>query len=179
MSKRFEYTNKDITALKKDIIFRTLFATLFLAIFVWQFVSLFIAYTNNNLQLIKIIIAGIVLISTLLLLIVSLLYIFKSLRIVSAIKMNGRCVSSVAIFIRTNKGSFVKLYDLLIKFLTLATSLILVSCITYTFLQITVTSTISYYLPLILMICVSGYNSIYHIKDEIKTQEMVREYNGY
>lgn len=177
-SKKFEYYHKDIAQLKKDITFRTIFATSFLLIFGWQFVSMIITYSHSKLNLIQIISSASILISSLLLAGLIFMYIFKDFRIIAAIKMNGKCVSSVQILFKTDKRSFIKLYSYLIQFLTLATALIMICSITYAILQATYLSSVSFYLPLLMLICMSGFSSIYHIKDEIRTQNNVQEYNA-
>lgn len=179
ISKRFEYLHKDISMLKKDIVLRSLFSVLFLAIFVWQFVMIIVETVNKTMHITKVITSVIVLISTLLLLLINLVYIFRSFKIISVIKTRGKCVSSVSILFRTNKPSFIKLYSLLMQALTLIISLVLISSITYTILQASYLSFISFYMPILFMVCISGYNSIYHIQTEIETQQKVLVYNGY
>ena len=173
-SKKFEYQHKDIIGLKRDILFRSLFMILFLGVFVWQFIMMF----TTKLTVANSLVSASVLVTSLMLMSLSLMYIFKNFRIISAIKINGKCVSSVQVLIKTDKKSFIKLYCLLTQFLTLATTLILISSLTYTILQATYLSTVSFYMPLLMLVCVSGYNSIYHIKDEIKTQKTVQQYNA-
>lgn len=172
--KRFEYQHKDIGYLKKDIAFRTIFSVLFIGIFVWQIVNMFMGFSSitQNLQIVTSII---VLISCLMLAFVSLTFVFKDFRIISAIKNNGKCVSSVQLLVQTKKRSFIWLYSLLIKFFTLVTSLVLIASVTYTILEVTFLSSISFFMPFLFMICLSGFNSIYHIKDEIHTQNYVQE----
>lgn len=172
--KRFEYQHKDIGYLKKDIVFRTIFSVLFIGIFVWQIVNMFMGLTSTTKNL-EIVVSIIVLLSCLMLSFVSLTFVFKDFRIISAIKNNGKCVSSVQILIQTKKRSFIKLYNLLIQFFTLVTSLVLIATITYTILEATVLSSVSFFMPFLFMICISGLNSIYHIKDEIYTQNQVQE----
>jgi len=96
----------------------------------------------------------------------------------AAIKMNGKCVSSVQVLIRTKKRSFIWLYKLLIQILSVATALVLIAVITYSILQVSYYSTVSFYIPLLLLICISGFNSIYHIKDEMHIQNTVQEYHS-
>ena len=174
-SKKFEYTDRDLSYLKKDIIYRTIFALLFLIVFTWQFISFFKASITKSTTTMQIVVAIIVFVCCLMLTFISLLYIFKDFRIISAIKRNGRCVSSVQILIKTNKKSFVWLYSLLIQFLTIITAIVLICSITYSILQIAYFSTISFYLPFLITICISGFNSIYHIKDEMHIQNTVQE----
>ena len=177
-SKKFEYFHKDIKQLKIDIIFRFIFSFSFLAVFIWQIISMILVASKNDLSLIESIVASLVLVSSFMLCFVTFSYAFKDLRIISAIKMNGKCVSSVNILFSVQKTGFLKLYSFLMQFLTLATSLVLIASITYSILEIAVLSTISFYMPLIVLICMAGYNSIYHIKDEINTQKTVHEQNS-
>ncbi len=174
-SKKFEYFHKDIKQLRIDICFRLFFSALFLALFVWQMITTGMSAYKNDLSLFQGIISAIVLVSALLLFLVTFSYAFKDFRIIAAIKMQGKCVSSVNILFSTKKSGFIKLYSYLIQFLTLGTTLIFVACLTYSFLQVTVLSTISFYMPFLLMLCISSYNAIYHIKDEINTQNTVQE----
>lgn len=171
-SKKFEYFHRDIKQLKTDIIFRCVFSALFLGIFVWQLISVFI---NKNITSVQIVVSVIVLVSSLLFSAMTFVFAFKDLNIIATIKETGKCVSSVQILFSTNKTSFMRLYNLLISFLTLVTSLVLVACITYSILQVAFISTISFYMPLLIFICLSGYNAIYHIQDEIRTQQNVQE----
>jgi len=171
--KRFEYQHKDISYLKKDIVFRTIFSVLFLAIFVWQMVGIILSFSSMSTM--QIVISALVLLSCLMLAYVSLTFVFKDFRIISAIKINGKCVSSVKILLQTKKRSFIWLYNLLIQFFTLMTSLVLIASITYTILEVTYLSSISFYMPLLFLISLSGFNSVYHIKDEIKVQNQLQE----
>ena len=173
--KNFEYFHKDIKQLKIDITFRFIFTALFIATFAWQIVSMVMEQINGGLSLMQGVVGAIVLISTMLLSLATFSYAFKDLRIISAIKTRGKCVSTVSILFSTKKTGFVKLYNYLIQFLTLVTSLVLVACITYSVLEVAYLSSISYYMPMLILICVAGYNSIYHVKDEILTQKTVQE----
>lgn len=178
-SKKFEYTHRDIGHLKKDICFRTVFFFIFLGLFIWQITTIIMEALNSSISVYKTISSVVVLICSLMLALISLMYVFKNFRIISAIKLNGRCVSSVQMLVKTQKKSFLWLYNLLIQFLTLITSLVLISSITYSILQATYMSHVSFYMPLLFTICISGFNSIYHVKDEIKIQNNVHEYNAY
>jgi len=99
--KRFEYLNKDVPFLKRDIALRLVFALLYFVIFVWQFASLIVKSIN------KIIISTPMIISTIFVLLVALLfcglallYCFKSFKVLSVVKKEGRCVSSVEILFK-------------------------------------------------------------------------------
>lgn len=175
-SKRFEFNNKDLPYLKRDIVVRTIFSLLFLAVFVWQFAITINGAIAKSLNILQICSSILVFICSLMLAMISLLYVFRDFRVITAIKVHGRCVTSVQMLIKTHKRSFIWMYSLLIQFLTLATTLVLICSLTYSILQIAYMSSISFYLPLLLTICLSGYNSIYHIKDEMHTQNTVQEY---
>lgn len=173
-SKKFEYYHRDVPQLKKDIVVRCFFSVIFLATFIWQIANIITENSKTSPSIMQIIVSVIVLISSLILFCIVLLYAFKDFRIIGAIKMQGKCVSSVNILFSTKKSGFLKLYSLLIQFLTLATSLVLIACVTYSILQIAYLNSISFYMPMLLLICMSGYSSIYHIKDEIHTQKNVQ-----
>lgn len=173
--KKFVYVHKDVKQLKIDIFFRILFSTLFLGIFAWQFTTMAMYIASDKLSNPKGVISIVVLVSSLLLCLITFFYAFKDFQIIAAIKMSGQCVSSVSILFSTHNTSFIRLYNYLIQILTLGTTLVLIASLTYSFLQITVLSTISFYMPMLILICISGYNSIYHIKDEIRTQNTVEE----
>ena len=177
MNKTFEYTNKDIPDLKKDIVFRTMFCLFFVVIMVYQFINMVLMSQKSNMNTLQLCVSVSVIASCLMLAYVSLMYVFKSFRIISAIKVRGKCISSVRLILDTKRKGFVKLYNGITAVLTLLTSLILVSAFTYSILQIAYTSTLSFYLPLLLLICVSGFNSIYHLRDEIHLQQNVQEFN--
>lgn len=177
--KTFEYYHRDIKQLKKDIAFRCLFSLMFLISFVWQIISMIVISVQSKLSVLQGAVGAIVLICAILLCLVTLSFCFKDFRIIATIKMNGKCLSSVGVLFSTSKTSFMKLYDYLIKFLTLMTTLVLIACITYSILQISYLSTISYYMPMLLLVCFAGYNSIYHIKDEILTQNTVQQQQSY
>lgn len=174
-SKRFEYYVKDIKYLKKDIVIRTIFTVLFLAIFIWQMIALVGVEKSSNASLMQFIVSGIVLLSSLMLSLVSLAYVFKDFRIISVIKTNGKCISSVMILFKTQKHSFIWLYKLLIQVLTLITTLVFIASVTYSILEISYLSSISFYMPTLILVCFAGFNSIYHIKDEIYIQDILHE----
>ena len=175
-NKKFEFTDKDIPYLKRDIVVRTIFSVLFISIFVWQFIMMVQTYTKASLDVLKITSSLIVLICSLMLSFISLMYVFRNFRILTSINEHGRCVSYVQMLIKTNKRSFIWMYGVLIQFLTLVTSLVLICSLTYSILQVAYMSSISFFLPFLLMVCVSGYNSIYHIKDEMHIQNSTQEY---
>ena len=176
--KVFEYHHKDVPALKKDITFRAIFALLFFVVFVWQLTTLLIKVINNSVHLGIIISSTIVLVVCLLFAVISLLYALKELRIIGAIKTRGKCVSSVDILHNLNKDSFIKLYSIVTEILAIATSLVLICAITYSILEISFYASVSFYLPLLLTICLTGYFSMFHIKNEMNIVKTVEEFHN-
>lgn len=176
--KNFEYAHKDIPFLKKDLIFRATFAVMFVAVFLIQLIATLKLLVVNNLTLGNIISATVVLITTALFAFLSILYMMKSVRIIDVIHQSGRCVSSVDVLMKIDKTSFVKLYSVVCYILSLFASVVLVCSITYSFLQVTYYSSISFYLPLLVTIVLTSYYSVLHIKNEIKTMQTVNQYNS-
>ena len=175
--KQFEYRNKDIPFLYRHIAMRFLFFILFLVLFVWQIISMWIHASNGGLKFSYILSAMIVLITSLAIIILSLMYCFKNFRIITAIKEKGSCVSSVAVFFSTKKASFIRLYKFINQIFALASLLVLVCSLTYTVLQISVLSHVSFYMPVLFLICITGFYSVFQISEEIKICEQVSEYN--
>ena len=177
-SKRFEYLNKDVPFLKKDITFRLFFALLYFTIFCWQFTSVIISNINKNFNLGMIVSSAFVLITCLLFSALSLLYAFKSMKVLSIVRKNGKCVSSVEILFNTDKKGFIKLYSIITEILSIVCSIVLLCSIIYSALQYSYLSSISYYLPLLATICLCGYYSSYHINTEIATVKNVIMYHS-
>lgn len=174
--KRFEYFHKDIKQLQTDIIVRFVFSALFLGTFVWQIVSILLTSMKGSISLPQGISSIIVLTTTFLLCLVTMSFAFKDLRIIAAIKMRGKCVSTIQILFKVDgKRNFLWLYKFIMTILALATTLVLIAAVTYGVLQVAFFATVSFYMPLLLTICLASYNSIYHIKDEITTQKTVQQ----
>ena len=91
-AQRFEYQNKDVPMLKKEVFFRMLFMLLFVAIFVWQFVLFVFSYIHGNLTTIKLLAAIAVLIVALLFAMVSFIYGLRCLNIIQKIALHGNAV---------------------------------------------------------------------------------------
>ena len=177
--KKFEYTNKDIPFLRRDVTVRLIFSSLFIAVFIWQFISLFVTNATVGMTTPKIVTSIIVLIVALMMAMVALLYSLKDLKIISAIKKRGTCVSTIDILFSLKKGSFIKLYQIVAWILAIVSLFILLCSLTYSILQFAYFSSISYYLPILVLVCIAGFNSVFHINSEIKTIETVKEYHSY
>ena len=176
--KNFEYLNKDIPFLRKDLIFRASFTVAFFAIFLIQLIAMLKNLVTDTLNLGMAISSGVVLITTALFCFLSILYMLKTLRIMSEVNNSGRCVSSVDILLNTKKDGFVKLYSLVCEFLALLATVVLVCSITYSALQVAYYDTLSYYLPLLVTICLTAFYSVFHLRNELKTVQTVNQYNS-
>ena len=177
--KQFEYLNKDIPFLKKDIRTRLTFALVYFAVFAWQFASVVIKSINEVAITTPMIISTIaVLIVCLMFTALSLMYCFKSFKILSVVRKNGRCVSNVDILFNTNKTGFVKLYSYITEVLTIVCSIVVLCSLIYTLLEISYFASISFYMPVLATICCCGFYSSYHINSEINIVKNVQMYNS-
>lgn len=174
--RRFEYQSKDTPLLKKDIIFRMLFVLLFTIAFIWQIVFMFRDYATHNLTTTHGIVGSCVLIISLLFDIVAFVYAYRSINILQKIKIHGHAVKMITVLSDNRKGSFLKLYNLITKLIAIVMSLALVSGLTYGILEYVYYSTISFYLPILFFVAVSGFNTVYHVTAEIRTIKEVQEY---
>ena len=177
-TERFEFQNKDIPMLKKDIFFRFAFMVLFAVIFGWQLILLVLHYMHDNLNMLKTIVAVFVLISSLMFTLISFNYAFRSLNTMQKIVLHGTAVKSISIISNAKKDSFLKLYLFVTQLISLVMLVVLCCALTYNVLNYVYHSTISFYLPVLLFISSAGFNSVYHIKHEIKTIQNVREFNN-
>ena len=178
-SKKFEYLNKDIPFLKKDAALRFTFALIYFAIFTWQFASL----VAKNIR--KITITTPMIISTIFVMLMSLLfmglslmYCFKSMKILDVIKKDGRCVSSVEILFNTSKKGFMKLYSFITEVLAIVCSIVVICSIIYIALDAVYFASISYYMPVLAVLCCCGFYSAYHINSEIDIVKNVQMFNS-
>lgn len=177
MNSKFEYHVKDIPFLKKDVFFRFLFFVGFLALFVWQTSITLIESIHENFNIFMLIVSGIVLIASLFMMLISMLYAMKNLRTISIIRKRGKCVSVVPLIFNTKKHSYIKLFQFINAVITLASIAVLVSAVTLTILNISY-STSTFYLPLLFLVCLAGFNSVFHIKNEISTSQFVSAFNS-
>ena len=100
------------------------------------------------------------------------------MRVISVVNNHGRCVSSVDILLNTKKDSFIKLYAIVCEALTLLATIVLVCSFTYSALQAAYNETMSFYLPLLVTICLTAFYSVFHLRNEIKTVQTVNQYNS-
>ncbi len=176
---KFEYRNKDVPIIKKDTAFRMLFVGLFLLVFIWQLAFMIRDFSLGTLTTIKSIVAVIVLIVSLVFILVAFSYAYRSISILSDIKHYGKSVKTLTVLSDNRRGSFVRMYSLLTKFITLIMVLALLSGLTYGILEYSYFHTISFYLPIMFFVAVSGLNSVYHISTEIKVMQEVEKYTYF
>ena len=176
--KKLEYQHKDIPFLKKDTIYRILFMSLFFVIFIWQLVSMFIYYFNNTLTSLMLIISICVLLTSLMLTLIGLFYAFKDMNIINQIKHKGKATRVISIISDNKKGSFLRIYNVLSKFICFMMFIVLVCGVTYSVLEIIYYSSITFYMPILILFAISGFNSVYHIKAEMITIQNVQEFNS-
>ena len=175
-SKRFEYHTKDIPFLKKDCIFRFVFTALFFAIFVWQFVCMVSKYISGDMNTLMVILAVITLVLALFMAVMSFIYGYKSIMIISDIKKKGKAVRDVAIIGSAKSKSFLRMYGVFSRVMAVAMAMLFISGLTYIILEIIYYSSVSFYIPMLLWLVISGFNSTYHIDNEIKTVAQVQEF---
>ncbi|MFQ6752577.1 MAG: hypothetical protein ACLRFL_03335 [Clostridia bacterium] len=176
--KKFEFQHRDVSYLKKDIAYRFLFALLFLSVGVWQAITMFIHIYSDSISVTMIASSLFVLILSMLMFFCSIMYTFKNFRILGTIKRQGRCVSNVQVLFNLEKRSFIKLYLFITFIISLLTALVLIASLTYTILEISIYSSISYYLPILVVLCLTSFNSTFHVKNEIKILETVQQYHA-
>ncbi len=177
-TKKYEFHNKDIPDLKKDICFRIIFSFIFFAIFIWQFALLIMSSKSKNINILSVILGSIVMITSIMLALFSLVYAQRFINLTQRIKRNGKAIMNITILFNVRKKSFIKLYAVVAEILAVIMLLILTCSITYSILQYIYYSKVATYLPLLLTICFAGFNSVYHLNSEIKTIERVQEYNN-
>lgn len=174
--KRFQYQNKDIPFLKKDIRVRIFFMILFGVVFFSQLILLVLNQIDKTITLSMIITSAVIMLLSLMFSIISLVFAFKDMRAIQTISRTGFVVSAVSTLPNLEKRSFVRLYSVLTTLLAIVMLITFTSVITYSILQFVHFATISFYIPLIMLVTIVGFNSAYHVKHEIKTFENVQTF---
>lgn len=178
-TKRFEYHYKDIPDLKKDCSIRILFSILFFAVFIWQTVMCFFQFADDS-QITSALISATVFVMILSLLMgsISLLFAYRSISALNDIRKKGKSVRPMTPIFGIGKMSFARLYYI-INFIIVIAMIAVLSCgVTMFILDIIYYSKVSYYLPLLVVVSLSGFNSVYHISQEIKTVKNVQEFTN-
>lgn len=177
-AKRFEYQHKDIPFLKKDIRYRLIFSALFLLTFCWQLMNIIMAQSANALDKLEIIIGAVTMVFCLMFTCVALLYSMQDIKTINKINRTGKSVKNVTLLSTTKKDSLIRMYAFISDIITIIMLIILASAVTYSVLQYIHSATVSYYLPALAMLTLSGFNGVWHMNNEIKLMKNVQEYNS-
>ncbi|HJD05850.1 MAG TPA: hypothetical protein IAB72_03120 [Candidatus Onthoplasma faecipullorum] len=178
MVSMYEFTHKDKPFLKKDIVARVLFGVAFLVVFIWQFILLVVNYTAGTLTGLMMGVAIFTMLTSLLIGIVTALYAYRSIVTVGEINKKGTVVRRVNLLGQNaKKGSFIKMYNVLSQILAVVMLMVFASGLTYAILELVYYSTHSFYLPVLLLVTISGFNGVYHLQTEIHTIREVAHYN--
>lgn len=175
--KSFEYRKKDISMLKKDATIRTVFAVLFAAVAIWQIALLATSVAKETLSVLNIASACAVFFFCFVFALVSILQISKNAKTINVITVKGKCVSSVNVMFSTEKTGFMKMYSITTKVIAVLCLVVLFCSITSAFLQAKFMETMSFYLPLLVALCLVGLYSSHHVDQQIKAVKTVDEFN--
>ncbi len=173
----YEFTNRNVPYLKKDIVYRSIFLVAFVVVFAWQFILLVVRYNANTLSNLMMGIAILTMVCSLFLGIVTGIYTYRSVRTVSEIKKSGTMTRRINLLGQNaKKGSFIKMYNVLSQILAVIMLMVFASGVTYAILELIYYSTHSFYLPVLLLVTISGFNGVYHLQTEIHTINEVSKY---
>ena len=171
--------NKDVPMLKRDVWYRFAFSILFLLIFICQLIVCLVSFARETLTLPKMVSVGFVLLTAIFYSGINLIYAYKSFKRITIVNKKGNCVSRINILYNLEKHSFIKLYNAICAVISIIASIVLLCVVIYSLLNIVYFNSISFYLPLLFVICLTCYSSSYHIMNEIKVVETVYNYNGF
>ena len=175
--KTFEYKRDDIKMLNKDSTLRLIFIALMGVVLVWQVYSLTLAIKDKSLNIGKLISVCAVCFIGIVMLIYSISTIVRNMRIVNVVNTKGRCASSVSMLFDPSKTGILNLYSILSKVVA-ALSLVVLACsLTTLALQANVTYSISFYLPLLVSLCLISLYSVHQVQHEVKIAKTVDEFN--
>lgn len=177
-AKQFEYQHKDIPMVKKDMKLRLIFCILFIGTFTWQLGNIIIAKYSNLLSKMEIVIGSVTLVMCLIYTVVAFVFAYQDIKIIRNINKNGRSVRYVTLLSASDKRSFIRLYTLISDIISVVMLLVLVSGVTYSVLHYVYFETVSYYLPLLVMLTLSGFNGVWHMNNEISLMKNVEEYRS-
>lgn len=174
-AKQFQYRNKDIPMLKKEITARMLYAVLFSLIFFVQSTVFFVNIDFNFSILAKSIILTTMILS-LLLAGVSFIFAMRAMSHINTIKRHGSSVATITLIFSSTKKGFLNLYRIILSIISFVISMLLIAVITYSILEIIYLGTLSEYLPALLLTAAASYNSLFHVKQEIKIMQTVNPF---
>ena len=173
----FEYYKNDIKMLKKDWIMRAILCLCLLAVAGWQGYLLAMEIVRNNLEQFEIISSIFVFASSLIYILLGIVYVHKYRKIISVLNKSGKCVSSVNFIFSVKKLGFIKIYRILTALLTILAIFVLISSSVFVILKYSFYKEISFYYPVLLNLCLIGLYSTLHISTEIKINEKLATLN--
>ncbi len=179
LTKKFEYHYKDVPTLRKDTSVRVLFSVLFFIVFFWQTIMCFFMFANEQ-EITALTIGStiFVMVFSLIMGLISLLFAVRDVKILNQIRQRGKAIRPLTPVFGIEKNSFAKLYYI-INFIIVIAMIAVLSCgITMFVLEIIYYSNVSYYLPILFVISLTGFNCVYHISNEINTVKSVQEFNS-
>lgn len=176
--KTFEYFHKDIPLLKKDMRTRLSFVILFSICFIAQLGLLIYKLYTRSATTFMAVVSAIVMLFALIFTILSLSFAFKDLQLINGIKKSGSVIHEMSLLPSISNDKAVKIYLMICKILAVAMLLVLACGITYNVLEIIYFSTFSFFIPMLVLVCIVGFNTVYHVKHEIETIQNTKEYSS-
>lgn len=173
---KFEYHNKDTVMLRKDVAFRIAFSLLFFVAFVAQLFTFIYFHVKFSLNALMIIVSIVVMVMSLSLVAICFAYAFKDLRIINTVKKKGSCVSSVMIFMSIKKDSFLRLYYIINLVIAYGMLAFFAGAVTYSILNFIYYDVLTFYLPLLFFMVLTGFHTVLHLKYEINVMRNVQKY---
>lgn len=176
--KQFEYVKKDIKNVKGDTAFRMFFFILFMATFFSQVALIFFDKSKVEMKTLDYILSSLCLFFMVLFAFLALVYSLKNIKIVNSIKNYGKFEERVTLIFSTEKRSFLMLYSFITDILAVLSMLVLTVIITYSALDYAYFTTISFYLPFLISMCLVAIFSAHHIKHEIYIMKNLRQFHS-
>ncbi|MBE7076898.1 MAG: hypothetical protein E7374_03280 [Clostridiales bacterium] len=177
-TRKFDFHASNIPLLKRDMITRLIFTFLFLGVFFYQFTVLFIDYLHDKVGLLKISVGIVLLFLSMMFCLLSFLYAYKDMKIMNKVKKNKVHTTNVAILFPPKSQKTAKFYLIVQEILSIIALLGFVWYLTYSILEYAYNHTYTFYLPLIAFIALTGFNTVYHIRNEMKILDQVQEHSN-
>ena len=174
--KKFEFQHKDLPFLKKDFRTRMLYIVLFVGVLIAQAAMLISSFITGKTSSIMVIISLAIIFISFMLVVLSLSFALRSLRLINVIRAHGYAVTAISVLPSMQKDRFAKIYALMSQILSVVMLIVLACGLTYSLLEFVYFTTFSFYLPLLLLVAIVGFNTVYHVNHEIKMVQSVKEY---
>ncbi len=177
-AQKFQFRHKDVPMLKKDVAMRTFFSLLFVGVFVWQILLIFFKYFNAKLSTFEVVCSSLTMLISLFMAMVSFVFLFRSLNNLICIKKSGNAVGVKTPMFNSKKTGFFNLYYVVSTVIAWVMTFVLVCSITYAVLEGVFYNQFSIFLPALVLTAISGYNSVYHLKNELTILKEVDNYTS-